>query len=88
MLFRSVLHGALDYCNGSTSAFSTIIADDLEIYEGIQRSARDAPAWLQISRQYEPRAREPGTGSYPATSEAYVRNQYVQWVDAMTGERQ
>lgn len=84
----AVLHSALDYCNGSTSAFSTIITDDLEIYEGIQRSARDAPAWLQISRQYEPRSREPGTGSYPATSEAYIRNQYVKWVDAMTESAQ
>ena len=84
----AVLHSALDYCNGSTSAFSTIITDDLEIYEGIQRSARDAPAWLQISRQTEPRSREPGTGSYPATSEAYIRNQYDKWVDAMTESAQ
>ena len=79
-----VMDSALDYCNGATSAFSSVITDDLEIWEGIQRSARNAPGWLQIARQYEQRAGEPGNGSYAATSEAYIRNQYAQWVKVMT----
>ena len=79
-----VMDSALDYCNGATSAFSSVITDDFEIWEGIQRSARTAPGWLQISRQYAQRAIGPGNGSYPATSEAYIRNQYVQWVKVMT----
>ncbi len=81
----AVMHSALNYCNGSTSAFSTVITDDLEIYEGIQRSARASPSWLQVSRQYQTRASKPGNRSYPATSEAYIRNQYVRWLDAMCG---
>lgn len=81
-----LLESALHYCNGSTSAFSTVITDDLEIYEGIQRAAHGAPGWLQIARETRHRAAEPGTGSYPATSEAYIRNQYNSWLDAMCGE--
>ena len=73
---EEMLESGLNYCNGSSSAFSTIITDDLEIYEGIQRSAREAPGWLQISRQYGRQASAPGNGSYPATSEAFIRNQY------------
>lgn len=84
----AVMDSALEYCNGATSAFSSVITDDFEIWEGIQRSARDAPGWLQVSRQYAQRAVEPGNGSYPATSEAYIRNQYVQWISVMTENRQ
>ena len=83
-----VMESALDYCNGATSPFSSVITDDFEVWEGIQRSARDAPGWLQISRQYEQRESEPGNGSYPATSEAYIRNQYVQWIKIMAENRQ
>ena len=81
-----LLENALHYCNGSTSAFSTVITDDLEIYEGIQRMANDAPGWLQIARETGRIAAEPGTGSYPATSEAYIRNQYGSWLEAMCQE--
>jgi len=81
-----LLESALNYCNGSTSAFSTVITDDLEIYEGIQRAAEGAPGWLQIARETGRRAPKPGTGSYPATSEAYIRNQYNSWLDALCGE--
>ena len=81
-----LLESALHYCNGSTSAFSTVITDDLEIYEGIQRMALAAPGWLQIARETAHRAPQPGIGSYPATSEAYIRNQYASWLAAMCGE--
>jgi len=85
---EDVMESALNYCNGSSSAFSTIITDDLEIYEGIQRSAREALGWLQISRQYGRQASAPGNDSYPATSEALIRNHYRSWVDAMCGAEQ
>ena len=80
-----VMQSALNYCNPSTSAFSSVITDDLEMYEGIQRSATAAPGWLQIGRQTGRRADAPGTGSYAATSEAYIRNQYKGWLDALCG---
>ena len=83
-----VLQNALNYCNPSTSAFSSVITDDLEIYEGIQRSANEAPGWLQIGRQTGRRADTPGTGSYAATSEAYIRNQYHSWLEAVCGDDQ
>ena len=81
-----LMQSALHYCNGSTSAFSTVITDDLEIYEGIQRMASAAPGWLQISREQRRRADAPGSGSFAATSEAYIRNQYHSWVDAMCAD--
>jgi phenylpropionate dioxygenase-like ring-hydroxylating dioxygenase large terminal subunit len=81
-----LMENALHYCNGSTSAFSTVITDDLEIYEGIQRMAASSPGWMQISRGRPTRADAPGTGSYPATSEAYIRNQYESWLQALCGE--
>ena len=83
-----VMQSALNYCNPSTSAFSSVITDDLEMYEGIQRSATAAPSWLQIGRQTARRADAPGTGSYAATSEAYIRNQYKSWLDALCGDDQ
>ena len=83
-----LMQSALNYCNPSTSAFSPVITDDLEIYEGIQRTAKEAPGWLQISRRTERKAELPATGSYAATSEAYIRNQYESWVAALCGEEQ
>ena len=83
-----VLQSALNYCNPSTSAFSDVITDDLEIYEGIQCGAKEAPGWLQIDRQTARRAEAPGTGSYAATSEAYIRNQYHSWLEALCGSEQ
>ena len=83
-----VMQSALNYCNPSTSAFSSVITDDLEIYEGIQRSAKEAPGWLQIGRQTGRRADTPGIGSYAATSEAYIRNQYHGWLQALCGDEQ
>lgn len=81
-----LMENALHYCNGSTSAFSTVITDDLEIYEGIQRTALSSPGWMQIAREQRPRADAPGTGSYPATSEAFIRNQYDSWLHALCGK--
>ena len=74
---------ALQYCTGSSSAMSTIITDDLDIYEGIQRNAAAAPGWLSIARG----AGTSGNGAFPqeqpATSEAFIRNQYRAWLESL-----
>jgi phenylpropionate dioxygenase-like ring-hydroxylating dioxygenase large terminal subunit len=74
---------AIEYCTAATSPHSTIITDDLEIYETIQRTSRAAPAWLPISRGLDPRAGRRGANIDAGTSEIYIRNQYRRWSAAL-----
>lgn len=85
---EGIFESALHYCNASSSALSSVITDDLEIYEGTQRSnAADPGAWLPLSRGIGAAAAGPdGTGAHPATSEAFIRNQYAAWAAALAGE--
>jgi phenylpropionate dioxygenase-like ring-hydroxylating dioxygenase large terminal subunit len=68
-----VTRNALAYCNMATSAFSPVVADDLEIYERSQRNLQstDGPGTYC--------ARALGSHVPPATSEEYIRNQYRVW---------
>lgn len=77
---------ALSYANNSSSALSSVITDDLEIYEAAHRMCRTyIGEWLPISRlQGQTRAREDGRDRHPGTSESYIRNQYDAWVEALT----
>lgn len=74
---------AVEYCTAATSPHSTIISDDLEIYETIQRTSASAPAWLPISRGLGPRGRDRGANIAPATDEVFIRNQYRRWSAAL-----
>jgi phenylpropionate dioxygenase-like ring-hydroxylating dioxygenase large terminal subunit len=76
---------ALSYGNNSSSALSSVITDDLEIYEAAHRMCRTRVAeWLPISRAMgEMRAQEDGWQRHPGTSEAYIRNQYDAWAAAL-----
>lgn len=74
---------AVEYCTAATSAHSTIITDDLEIYETIQRTSESAPAWLPISRGLGPRGGNRGANIAPGTNEVYIRNQYRRWSAAL-----
>ena len=76
---------AIEYCTGANSAASPVIADDLEIYErcllGNQYGPRE---WIPMSRGIrEDRARDNALTRSPATSEAFIRNQFAAWSDYM-----
>jgi 2-chlorobenzoate 1,2-dioxygenase len=77
---------ALSYGNNSSSALSTVITDDLEIYEAAHRMCRThVGEWLPISRaQGTIRGETDGYVRHPATSESYIRNQYAAWEAMMS----
>lgn len=74
---------ARQYCTLATSALSNVVTDDLEIYEGIQRESVRSPAWLPISRGLDP-GNNSNVGRQPATSEAFIRNQYAHWLTMLS----
>ncbi|MGE4337750.1 MAG: SRPBCC family protein, partial [Pigmentiphaga sp.] len=78
---ESTYDSARSYCNGSSSAMSPVITDDLEIYEAIQANYRHLGGWHPISRGLD----EDASSTEPmrqarATSEAFIRNQYRTWL--------
>lgn len=79
---------ALEYCNGANSAASTVISDDLEIYERCQTGNRTGlMEWVPMARGIHQRAEDPDSGTRsPATSEEYIRNQFAAWAHFMGGE--
>jgi phenylpropionate dioxygenase-like ring-hydroxylating dioxygenase large terminal subunit len=72
---EQVTRNSLFYCNVATSAFSPVVADDLEIYERAQVNLErgDGPG------NYCARGAGSATGPM-ATSEEYIRNQYRVWL--------
>jgi 2-chlorobenzoate 1,2-dioxygenase len=75
-----VTRNSLVYCNMATSAFSPVVADDLEIYERSQRNFKTSGG----PGTYCGRAL--GADVPPATSEEYIRNQYRVWKRYLTQE--
>jgi phenylpropionate dioxygenase-like ring-hydroxylating dioxygenase large terminal subunit len=72
---------AMFYFNLSTSAFSPIIADDLEIYERTQRNHRHSRSdWIELTRGIGADRSQPA-----ATSEEYIRSQFRVWQTYMRG---
>jgi phenylpropionate dioxygenase-like ring-hydroxylating dioxygenase large terminal subunit len=78
---------ALVYGHAATSAWSNVITDDLELYESIQRTSTQTPAWLPISRGADGGGRGvdrgPRANRHTGTSEAFIRNQYRRWCEAL-----
>jgi hypothetical protein len=74
------------FANTVHSPSSIVKADDLEIYERVQRgAAAEGEAWINLQRGAEP-APSGGDGARStALSEAFIRNQYRAWRDYMTG---
>ena len=76
---------AIEYCTGANSAGSPVISDDLEIYErcllGNEFGERE---WIPMSRGLnEDREHTDSLTRTPATSEAYIRNQFAAWSEYM-----
>jgi 2-chlorobenzoate 1,2-dioxygenase len=72
---------AIEYVNGANSAASPVISDDLELYERLaEGNGFGGKAWIPMSRGFA-EDREAGNGwtRTPATSEAFIRNQYAAW---------
>jgi phenylpropionate dioxygenase-like ring-hydroxylating dioxygenase large terminal subunit len=80
---------AIEYCNGANSAFSPVISDDLEIYERCQQGNEfGGREWIPTSRGlHETMNGDVGQSRSPATSEAFIRNQYKAWAEAMSEPR-
>jgi len=72
---------ALDYVNGANSAASPVISDDLELYERLMEgNGHEDREWIPMLRGLR-EDREQGNGwtRTPATSEAFIRNQFQAW---------
>jgi len=89
---EETFRNAVEYCTGANSAASPVIADDLELYErimdgnGCGASANENSEWVPIGRGlHEDRETTPGFTRTPATSEAFIRNQFVAWAAYMGG---
>jgi phenylpropionate dioxygenase-like ring-hydroxylating dioxygenase large terminal subunit len=76
---------AIEYCTGANSAASPVIADDLEIYERcLLGNQFDQREWIPMSRGLrEVREENAVLTRTPATSEAYIRNQFAAWAGYM-----
>ncbi len=76
---------AIEYCTGANSAASPVIADDLEIYERcLLGNGFDTREWVPMSRGLnEDREHANAFTRTPATSEAYIRNQFATWAALM-----
>lgn len=72
---------AIEYCTGANSAASPVIADDLEIYERLLLGNRTgSQEWIPMSRGLnEDRETTNAFKRTPATSEAFIRNQFASW---------
>ncbi len=72
---------AIEYCTGANSAASPVIADDLEIYERLLLGNRTgSQEWIPMSRGLnEDRETTNIFTRTPATSEAFIRNQFASW---------
>lgn len=77
-----VTRNSLTYCNAATSAFSPVVADDLEIYERAQHNFASGAA----GGTYCARGLGAGGAQAPATSEEYIRNQYRVWLRHLAGD--
>jgi phenylpropionate dioxygenase-like ring-hydroxylating dioxygenase large terminal subunit len=79
---------AIEYCNGANSAASPVIADDLELYERIMEGNRHGDdVWIPTGRGlHEDRETLPDRTRSPATSEAFIRNQFQAWAAYMGGQ--
>jgi hypothetical protein len=79
---------AIEYCNGANSAASPVIADDLELYERIMDgNIYEDRDWIPMSRGLrEDREHSNAFTRTPATSEAFIRNQFKAWSEYMGAE--
>lgn len=76
---------AIEYVNGANSAASPVISDDLELYERLRIGNRfEGAGWIPYTRGLH-EDREVGNGwtRTPATSEAFIRNQFRAWAHYM-----
>ncbi len=77
---------AIEYCTGANSAASAVIADDLEVYERLLLgNGYGGQEWIPISRGLgEERETTNALSRVPATSEAFIRNQFSAWSRMMS----
>jgi len=77
---------AIEYCTGANSAASPVIADDLEVYERLLLgNSYGGQEWIPMSRGLgEERETTNALARVPATSEAFIRNQFSAWSRMMS----
>jgi len=76
---------AIEYCTGANSAASPVIADDLEVYERLLLgNGYGGQQWVPMARGLgEERETTNASTRVPATSEAFIRNQFATWAQLM-----
>ncbi len=82
---EETFRNAIEYVNGANSAASPVISDDLELYERLRTgNGYDGAGWIPYTRGLN-EDREAGNGwtRTPATSEAFIRNQFRAWAHYM-----
>ena len=82
---EETFRNAIEYVNGANSAASPVISDDLELYERLRMGNRfEGAGWIPYTRGLN-EDREAGNGwtRTPATSEAFIRNQFRAWAQYM-----
>ncbi|MEM1102529.1 MAG: Rieske 2Fe-2S domain-containing protein [Pseudomonadota bacterium] len=85
---EETFRNAIEYCNGANSAASPVISDDLEIYERCREgNFFGDEEWIPMSRGLNERFGDADTENLsPATSEAFIRNQFAAWRSYMAEE--
>jgi phenylpropionate dioxygenase-like ring-hydroxylating dioxygenase large terminal subunit len=83
---ENMLQRTLRYSRLINSPASMVGPDDLDCYVRIQKSAEaGAIEWIDMHRHYGREVCEEGVTSAPGTSDLALRNQYIAWLDYMTG---
>ncbi len=79
-----LLEAALTYNRSVFSPTSIVAADDLHLFESVQRGlAAAANPWVSLHREASA-APQALPGDVSGVDEALLRNQYLAWLDAMT----
>mgnify|MGYP003677850867 CR=1 FL=1 len=81
---------AVAFANIVNGTGSTVLTDDLEVYERMQIGLHtDGNEWIDTSRGFGRDATDEVNGlerGATGTSEVAIRNQYKAWADYMTAE--
>jgi 2-chlorobenzoate 1,2-dioxygenase len=86
---EETFRNAIEYVNGANSAASPVISDDLELYERLAEGNRYRDCdWIPMTRGLrEDREATNAFARAPATSEAFIRNQFAAWRAMMSDAR-
>jgi len=80
-----VFEEALHYFHVSLSPLSPVLSDDMALYEGMQTQNTSRLAGRLPAKRWLGAEGRETRNAEPATSEAYIRNQFASWTSYMCG---